>query len=57
MECQMNAAIFLGIMTKPVGEIILRLSFMAVFHPKLHSLKFCLLQMLFVKCDYSVSES
>lgn len=43
MERQTNAAIFLGIMTKPVGEIILRLSFTAVFHPKLHSLKCFLL--------------
>lgn len=43
MERQMNSAIFLGIMTKPVGEIIPRLCFMAVFHPKLHGLKFVVL--------------
>lgn len=41
MERQTHTAIFLGIMTKPVGEvIIIRLSFMAVFHPKLQSLNF-----------------
>lgn len=37
MERQTNAAIFLGIMTKPVGEVII---IMAVFHPKLQSLSF-----------------
>lgn len=41
MKRQMNTAVFLGIMTKPVAEIIIiRLSFMAVFHPKLQSLNF-----------------
>lgn len=41
MERQTN--IFLGIMTKPVGEIIRQLCFMAVFHLKLLSFKFGLL--------------
>lgn len=44
MEHQTHTSIFTGIMEgKTVGEIVLTLSFMAVFHPKLHGLKFCLL--------------
>lgn len=43
MERRTNSVISLEIMTKAVGEIIHRLTFMAVFHPKLHSLSFSLL--------------